>query len=271
MSLDALSTELLLLVFEYVGVEHFRARTGCLTVSKRWYSVAQLVLFRDVRLSPRTLYKFPPQSPRVCELLKSHLVRLEIQLQGYRDEQDVLTFRSRNVRFSKWKIRLNGRLYTISTFISQCHGLKSFHFHTSFGWDDNFWDHITRGAYLMLSPTRDLISAASSSLTELVIDTVSVSLDGKGHICPTIARQIPTLRRLYLYMTAICLAILTLPQNTDKCILEDLTIRLSQQDPETTKTRFSSACDREALSKPSLRDAIIKAATERECSLYAQH
>ncbi len=252
MSIQALPTEILALVLRFVGAEQFRASLDRLTVSKQWYRIAQSVLVEgttDFKLSGRNLHKFPPSLSWMRNVLKSRLVRLHVHFTGIDATESHLTSSPQDDPWDPhhaWRDRLSDRLVIVSDFASQCRELRSLHLTAG---------RVLAGSTFLGTLSIDrLLTATSTSLAELVINTANASFEGQGHVCATIARRIPTLRRLDLFLSKICQAVLTFGPNTDlkSFPLQEVTIRSSHQDPATGSMYYTRPCSDINLSWRSL-------------------
>lgn len=77
MSLMALPPEIFFTILGYTESE-LRKRVNLLCISKPWYSVAQIVHYRNVHLSSRSLSRLPPPLIRHVRLLTSNARSLSI-------------------------------------------------------------------------------------------------------------------------------------------------------------------------------------------------
>lgn len=240
MSFERLPVELLSIILDYVGPFEFRARIDRLTINKRWYKSAQSVLLSDVQVSVQRYHCFPPKRDTTSQVLRSSLTRLSISIPTwfnifrgtFRCSPGADTQTRRQEVFDHRRAALNAWILAVSDFTQQCRALKTIELSTQIDWE--FYD-----TTLDFHPVESLISRSSSTsfLSELSLDTFCLwprgtrGLTGepRGHICPIIADQLPTLRRLKLCLGMVCPRLLDLSSHGGSAVpLRELEVSLSK-------------------------------------------
>lgn len=255
MSLHTLPTELLTQIIHSLGADEFRRNIRLLTVTARWYSIALAMLIQDTKLTNVNLYRFPPKSEDLQKRFKSEMTRLTIQLAAREYDNPYIYERSTRdlERWKAWREQLNERLKSITLFTHDCDRLRAVNFQTSQEWDNErpYWtarvDHLYYSSMDLALARR---APEPRALTVLDIDMYAARVVDSGdermmyrHICPLVARHLPTLRKLHVYTPRICPDVLELPASKEALPMRHLVVRLASRGPAGMLWNYSACCD----------------------------
>ena len=244
MSLLALPLEILFRIFEFVGGHELRQRGKLLCLSKHWYEIAQIFVYRNMRLSSGSIYRLPPPFTHQVRLLTSHMRQLSITITSFEDLVDSRDVANGNLQHAQMS-NLDRSLLLLGIYLSQCTNLEHLTITCSTLWQGCLWSSSI--CSVISSPPLD-------RLTSLTLDTdASVFLDhptdqlkssmldtgvryfdrhgqGSVHICQVISQRLHHLRRLWIRMRSLCPDLINpsaYPAKEDTSKLRSLIINLS--------------------------------------------
>lgn len=245
MSLFELPPEIIVYIFEYVGSSYFRSDLSRITVCRLWSRYAHTACFQDLSLTRQTLRNLDssPDKGAILTLVKDSLKTLSLFLEGYQGWNlfPVASYEHKRVLWRYWRgphgmeerqiwtRELDLNLLFLITIMKDSRKLRSLCIKTI----SELHPHVPmlgRRDYLYLSTVRACISTCG--LSHLELDLVGTNLlpkehDEEDHICPSIAKLLPTLRRLRLRMRSICADVLKSPQGSTDLRLNLVLINLS--------------------------------------------
>lgn len=194
MALLDLPPELLLLILDYLGAGFFRGDIiRRLTVSKKWFDLAWRILARDLRLTGRSVGRFPKNS-KAIERSQRNIVAVGLYLKSYEcpspsssEDPPQSVFGDADASSS----RLNSSLVKLATTLQRCPGTRSLVVEVR-ALGLHCW------GFLMAKPLADLLSLRHMTSGEF--DTASCYLTQARvsgvHLCRSINALLPSLRRL---------------------------------------------------------------------------
>lgn len=248
MSLFTLPTELLIMIFERVGADEFRARLELLTICKSWLSLAQMVMVESLDFSSKTIDRFPPASESARSLISESMINLSINLSDFSSSgifRDITQPMSVGEYVSKmksahdaWTSKVDERLRKLGLLLSSCKKLRRVDL-VAYTMHDPLMYNFTwpRQPNLLDSSIRHILSPnLAHGLTHLFIDTAGRIIEDEGgvwsrfHTCSLIANHFRTLRVLHVRMKNICPEILNVEGYTQHPPIEELVITLNNHD-----------------------------------------
>ncbi|KAI5306206.1 hypothetical protein KEM56_001876 [Ascosphaera pollenicola] len=203
MSLSTCPAEIWLEIMGHLDTQFFASDVGRLTVSRLWYPIAQRILWRDVKLGPRSLRAFIAHysDARNIEQLSSNMKSFTLDLKKAPDVLEYITaLESFDVKH-KWYGQLSADLLELRRILGACHELQSYTFQS--GQSIKFTFTLPPSE----SRSEDAISPPPclDHLDTLEIDSRhSLSDFDRIHICPIIEHMLPRLRILRVHLDGIC-------------------------------------------------------------------
>lgn len=188
----------------------FAEDVGRLTVSKTWYPIAQRILWRDVKLGPRSLRAFIAHfsDMKRIEQLNLSMKTFTLDLKKAPDVLEYITaLESFDVKH-KWYGQLSADLSELKKILQKCHTLQTYSFQSgqSIRFTFTLPSSNARPENTSLSPP------CLDHLDTLEIDSRNPSSDvDRIHICPVIEHMLPRLRILRVHLDGICSNVLVPP------------------------------------------------------------
>ncbi|OJJ03338.1 hypothetical protein ASPVEDRAFT_731859 [Aspergillus versicolor CBS 583.65] len=260
MPLEALPVEILRLICRLVGSEETqKQKARCLLVCKWWYTTTEPILYEDLVLSANHLLQMPDSAAK-------KLVQYARHVQIYTDSRlDWPCSSPEYLLGERFRMLLSPEPGALASAPAPTQ-LKSFILRTHTPYDSG---RLLNPRYRCLpkwSPIALVDSLAVSSLEHLVLDTRDLRFKGGKHVCPCVARKMPSLRSLRLRMRRICPRVLDMQQTHPSSItstsrIESIIINLSLVEPGHTYGRFSRHCTR-VMSTYGLFNEMIRVASE---------
>lgn len=227
--LDSLPPEILHTILCDVGSDTLRAIDTCgLTVSKRWNSIAQPIVFEKLVLSATQFIGLPRWSEMK---MKRHTRELTIVIKGLESEN------------RHWVDLLKRYLDRLSVILPACSQLRSFNLRiqSHLNADDPLeppLDFLTAW-----SPISLVKSLSLSRIRHLELDSCGSELQSTDHVCPMLATAIPSLFSIRLRMRTICPRVLSLCAESESTTIENIVINLSLLETAGWPTAWSRHCE----------------------------
>lgn len=236
MSFDDLSSELWLNILRHVGTRHFRRDGRQLTLSKRWYSIANTVLWEDINLNSsltsdfimkmnqdQDMKRFLERNIRsVCVFIDSEVPRMNLWPRRTMNEL-VKTHAIEPEPYSSlshWVPKLTA----LSEAFSTCGGLKSV----------TVTDERCTGTDVVMLTCDSFINLSRpENITCLKLDfshtNMLKAIRGRitAHLCEHFLRNYPNLEDLRVRITTICARALTIDEGAKAPPLKRLIINLN--------------------------------------------
>ncbi|KAL2851155.1 hypothetical protein BJY01DRAFT_120197 [Aspergillus pseudoustus] len=232
MPLHALPTEILCVILRFVGSQELRKHNArCLLVCKWWHAIAEPILYEDLGVSANQLLRLPRSAQGK---LARHGSRLRVYASRAKDWPSSLVEDNDN---------LNDRLDML---LSQGACLKSFSLRTDLHFDSSLPLAPSQHYLYNWTPAPLLNSLRASQIQDLEIDTYGSDFKHGVHICPDIARIIPSLRSLRLRMRRICPKVLRL-KHQERGLpvrIRSIIVNISLLEPGTLSSGSSRHCER---------------------------
>ena len=249
MPLFALPTELLIMIFELVGADEFRARLELLTICKSWLGLAQMVMVESLVFSSKTIDRFPPAPESARSLISESMINLSINLSDFSSSGIFRDITQRPLSVGEyvskmksahdaWASKADERLRKLGLLLSSCKKLRRVDL-VAYTMHDPLMFNFTwpREPNLLDSSIRHILSPnLAHGLTHLFIDTAGRIIEDEGgvwsrfHTCSLIAKHFRTLRVLHVRMKNICPEILNVEEHTQHPPIEELVITLNNHD-----------------------------------------
>jgi hypothetical protein len=200
MSFESLPSELVLLIFEYVGHDEFR-RIDLLRVSKRWYAIARTVLYQDIIISSTSARLLGKTGPETIQIVRKNLRHISIDVNMIRDSGWPLTNRPTKTIPGNETSQMNRAFSKIGFILSKCNNLQQVTMRV-----------IHNLSYLLLPVQnkfliqKDIWNFVSTppleNLTGLSIETYGFTT--LPHPCESMGPRLYNLRRLWIRMDRLC-------------------------------------------------------------------
>lgn len=258
MPIEALPVEILCVIFRFVGSKELQKQGARgLLVCKWWYAVAEPILYEDLVLSANQFLQMPDPAAK-------KLVQYARHVQIYTDSR------------LDWPCDSPGYLLgeRLKMLLSPGHGasapdpaqLESFTLRTHTPYDGARLLNPRDRCLPKWSPVALVDSLAVSNLEHLVLDTRDSRFKGGMHVCPGLARKIPSLRSLRLRMRRICPRAFNIQRTgtgmgMSTSRIESIIINISLVEPGHTYGRFSRHCTK-VVSTYELFNEMIRVASE---------
>ncbi|KAF1840620.1 uncharacterized protein K460DRAFT_371824 [Cucurbitaria berberidis CBS 394.84] len=268
MSLLQLPTEILILIFDYVGSYYFRSDLSRLTVSKQWGKFAHTACFQEFFVTQKTLRRLlsSPYMEASLLLLKDSVEVLDLSLKGFADWDSIplsqLDLQAINVLdvptwdgphgravCAAWTTELANDLSHLATITKHSRKLRILRIQATSELHP-LLPLLERRDYLFISTIRAFLSA--SNLTSLELDLCGTRLIPcqsqehveDFHVCTSIAALLTTLRRLRLRMRNICAEVLKHRPYSTNLHLDEMLINLSlsNESPLNTSAAHATCC-----------------------------
>lgn len=81
----SLPSEILVLIFDFIPHTCFSEDPSLLCVSKAWYTYAHAAWLQHIRLTSKSLPRFPPDDPAISDFIQDHTTSLKLKLYGVID------------------------------------------------------------------------------------------------------------------------------------------------------------------------------------------
>lgn len=81
----SLPSEILVLIFDFIPHTCFSEDPSLLCVSKAWYTYAHAAWLQHLRLTSKSLPRFPPDDPAISDFIQDHTISLKLKLYGVID------------------------------------------------------------------------------------------------------------------------------------------------------------------------------------------
>ena len=215
-------------VMDYVGSPYFHKDVGRLVVCKRWFVIVRTVIFKHLRLSPKTLRRLLSSRHAVRRLLlvKENLRFFDLEMKGFDYWGSIPDVekqsRSGNAPPHPEDINaafgnllcitgakyLNEDLAKLAKITKESRKLHSIRIEATTIEQDSFPSALY---YLSSSAIHSLLSVDNLMALDLDLRTICLTISAKGennpsnfHLCKTIGTLLSTLTRLRLRMRSIC-------------------------------------------------------------------
>jgi hypothetical protein len=251
MALVQLPSELLLRILGYVGSQFFSQDVRRLAVSKRWYSIAWLILAEECHLTCRTLPRFLTNE-EAFERTQTHLRSIDLLVAFQAPSHLELYFEE------PWLAETNDRLTKLAVKLRRCPLLGRLHLVLS----NNVFG-------LQPSSIPGLLSLPNLTTLELEVGYHSVIpvRDDRKHLCCCINALLPSLRRLRCRMISVCERLLE-PLPTEQPLeLEELILNLT--DDEAIIFYGASDFPRRCLDDRNRDFSLVRDAVEAQATALA--
>ena len=227
MFLLALPSEILILIFNYLGSAYFRKGPGQLTICKDWYRFAQVVLYRHLELTPAILRQVcsSEHADKSLLLIQESTESLDITMKGYTKwmtvrvpqghPRDAFSFWRRGAGralLTEWTSTLNKDLARLAVVAQKSRKLRWMRVDAQVE-RHSLHRNFAHRNYLSVRVVQSLLSLDNLQVLELDLGGTGLSRlpkkkDGDGdnelHACKAVGALLLTLCRLRLRMGSIC-------------------------------------------------------------------